>query len=726
MTQSALLAKLVSTAGTVSSGAVRALATPSRPRTGDGSSETLTLSSADDGLRVVPRVMELLASTLSAADEPSAAEVERVAAHLHLLVEHYGTVRRAIESIGDGRRRYPIIDGEVARAWRAAMLASAENVSAALAGAPELARRVGAWLDAAPPGLAAELDAYARWLDGPLPEPTPAPAASRLREAGWHELRPCDANVEAIGLEDSSSAATEEEDVHGYVGEWIPATESTRRHADPDVGLLWHHVFEDKRPTEMPGDRQLWPEQRAAIERLRVASDPYARAVAAIAAQDFGLADTFLPHLEGRVDAALLAMLRGHRYDLEGRHDEAVEQYRLADPGPRAAAGRRALAVALLGARRGHRRTHVAEAVQILRDLLDRVLDDSLEAARAHAILGYALIQQSGPGRAGRIREAIQHLERAEPRLDPAEHPRWHAETMHHLGAALLEVRGDERPAAFERAIRCLEDAVAGWALLREAGQWAAAQTTLGIAWERRPGGDPAANLQNAVQCLTSATRVRTRETHPVGWARLQCHLGDVWMHRGHGDRAAAVRRAIASYSSALEIWSREHRRQDWAASQHALGAAWAALPSASREQRRQQLRRAISCYRSALEVRSRGRTPIGWAATHHALGMALLRLAGDGDQAPLHDAIECLTQALHVRSRERTPVDWARTQAGLGEAWARLRGGSLAKNLRRATLLLRAALDVFDPQQHAEEHERVSRLLAEIERRLAEADPEQ
>lgn len=668
-----MLAKLVATAGSVSAGAVTTL---------EGKTKSTTV-----GLGIVPKLIHLVADTIVVHSGVSDADRERAAAYLSRLVRRYGTLRRALDALARGRRRHELISSEKANSWHQAMTVTSSAIEPTLRRHASLLVSVTKWMHDAGPGIADELDAYDDWLDGPLSD------FADQGLAPGHEQAP-------------APAAPDPEELDAeYAG--------GREHSSADLALIWHTVFEDKRPAEFPSDREFTGEQDEAISRLRQDSDPYARVVAAIATRDFGLADSFLPHLEGNIDDSLLAMLRGHRYELEGRYDEALEQYRAASPSDDDPAGQRALAMAMLKSKRGSAKARFGDSTRLLRQMLTKIPKTHVEAARTAGLLGYALLHAPIGDRLDNLTEAVELLEGALRVLTKEKYPGWWAELKQFLASALLELPASSRDARednFERAIDCLTDALSVWTRGSSPGHWAAAQSSLGLAYERRAAGDRTENLEHAVSCYSSALIVRRRETHPIGWARLQMHLGHVWLQFPSGEPRQNADRAIACYAAALEIWSRESRRSEWATAQSHLGSAWAMLPTDDPEERTANLRRAIEAFERALEVRTPQRAPNDWAATRCNMGSVYLQLAASGDADAARHAASCFLDALKVRTRDRQPVEWAKTQANLGQAFtgiAELKASdNISQQLCRAVECFEHALKVFDenrfPSQHA------------------------
>ncbi|MCA9294186.1 MAG: hypothetical protein KDA20_10270, partial [Phycisphaerales bacterium] len=556
---------------------------------------------APSELEVVPTAVRLVSETICARGAPSEEDLGRLDRYLCRLIRRYGTMHSAVDALSSGRRRHPLISQESTTAWAQCMTVSASAVEMTMRRHSHLLHAVQNWLGVHT-GFSKQVQGYRAWLDGELQgfddQGESRPMEPRLRKVAPLKVPSIPMHGGVHDVDGSSSASPAPRRVQPAV---VPLVEPKsagpiaikRRHENDDVEFLWRSVFEDKRPLEAPGERQLSDEQLAAIDRLRASQEPLERAVAACAARDFGLADSFLPHLDGRVETDLLAMLRGHRYDLEGRFDEALEQFRAADPREDDPAAERALAIALLRARKGSIRSRFGESIRLLRSMFEGLPDDSLDWARSAALLGFALMHAPIGDRNDNIDQAVICFERALDVLKRDEHGPWWAEANHYLAVALLEVRGIKRETAAERAVQCLEHALEVWTRESDPGHWAAVQMSLGLALERRTEGDRTENLARSIEAFSSALGVRTRESHAVGWARLQSHLADAWMQFPTGDLRQNIERAIAGYAAAAEVWARESRRADWASVKHRLGVAWATMPPTDEAERQRNLREA-------------------------------------------------------------------------------------------------------------------------------------
>jgi tetratricopeptide (TPR) repeat protein len=92
-------------------------------------------------------------------------------------------------------------------------------------------------------------------------------------------------------------------------------------------------------------------------------------------------------------------------------------------------------------------------------------------------------------------------------------------------------------------------------------------------------------------------------------------------------ERAQNVNNAIACYKAALEMCKRDEYPLYYAMTQNNLGTAYKALPSATPEERARNVSNAIACYRAALEIHKRDEYPHKFCQTAQNLGVALAEI---------------------------------------------------------------------------------------------------
>lgn len=659
-----ILAKLVTTTGSVSAGAIRTLR-----EEGDA---------ADPALAVIPELLRLVAETICHRPKDDETDcADEVATYLAKLVERYGTARRAIESLATARRRHDGVSTEKSRAWHQVMCVTPGAIEPTMKRHATMLIHVTRWITGHP-DLETELERYVDWLDAPLED---------LPEY----------DVPASTIEPDEQAEVE-----------LP--ESTGEET-PDIHLIRGSYLNDKHPTEVPGSRTLDPEQEAAVARLRDTEDAYARTIAAVAMRDFVTADQYMSSLEGCVDPHALLTLRADRYYMDSRFDDSLGLLRQAAAIKSDIPTRMNMAICLLHAERGASDENIKEAIDLLTNIIANEAD-ALARARAQAVLGTAWMRNPIGDRDENVRHAIEAFSQG---LQPLRHEysHWWAETNFQLGQAWLELPTGDRAENFQKGMFCFQAALEVWTETEQPHRWATLQNNLGNAWERYPRGNRAHNLEHAIQCFTQAARVHSQSDFPTQWATLQNNVGNAWIKFPEGDPRQNIERGIACHQAALEVWSREDRRSDWAATQTNLGNAWALLPSDG-EERARNLRRSISCYKSALGVRTRAATPIAWAATLNNLGSALMLLPCSKRGETFHEAIECFENALEVRTRGAFPLDWAKTQANLGQAWAKRPDGDKSDNLSEAIAFFECALEVISKQSHPHQYRHIAAKLDE------------
>lgn len=719
MASARLLAKLMHVAANISAGALRRLHEGDRAK----------------GLEAVRPVLTLVIETSCVQASPPDDVKRTVEAYLSQLVDRYGTLRRAVEALSTPHRRHASISSDKAHTWAQTMGCTAGTVEMTLKRHPALLGHIANWCSAHPE-IENKLDEYERWLDGPLEGETHAPAApgasspagaaAGLTRHAAHAAPLSDAKkvVPAMGAP-ASPIRLEDEDLaadgvsHSDVDAMAVLEDSSEQakiagEGSRDVKLIRLTVLHDKHPGEEPSDREITDEQRAAIERLKKDADQYARAVGAVAARDFLMADGLIPFIEDRVEPHLWLTLRGDRLYFESRYDEALPVYRSARVKRDDVVTRMNVAVTLLRATKGSLEDNFREAIDLLNDTALTLGEGTREWARLRSILGLAWAHTPTGARGKNLAEAIKCFDSAALALKRDADPHWWAETQLHLGRAWLEVATGDRAANVATALRHFESAQQVWTRAKSPHHWAALMNCVGNAHERNPKGDRQQHLATALKCYSDALEVREGARHSIQWAILQNNSANVLMQIAAGDHRQNVERAVDCYKRALEVYTQQNRRADWAATQNNLGNAYAHLP-AEGDERQKNLRLAIASYRAALDVRTKAVAPNEWATTQNNLGVALSLLAPTPGEASLKEALACFRHALEVRSKAHAPVEWATTQMNLGRTHARMSAGDRAENLQEAVAYFENALEVFTADAHPHQHQLVVSRLKDV-----------
>ncbi|MFM9959341.1 MAG: hypothetical protein ACKVZJ_14885 [Phycisphaerales bacterium] len=741
MASARLLAKLVSASGSISAGALARLREGDRAR----------------GLEVVKPLLGLVIESLCVSNTPPDETKRAVEQHLSILVERYGTVRRVIDALGNGRRKHPSVSTDKAHAWSQVMAVGAGMIEQTLKRHAALMNHINNWL-ASRPEIENKLDEFERWLDAPLDADTSRTAlassaaattsssaahASPSAAAAPHTVTGAEPKkVVASLITPASPLRLEVDETDGIGGtggghdsithsdvDAIATLEDSSEQAkiagegSRDLKFIRLSVLHDKHPGEDPADRHLTDEQKAAIERLKKEPDHYARAVGAVASRDFLQADNLIPFLEQRVDPALFLTLKGDRLYFESRPDEALVIYRHARSKRDDVVTRLNVAVSLLRAARGSLEDNFKEAIDLLGDTALMLGEGTREWARVRSILGLAWAHTPTGQREKNIAEAIKCFESAALALKRDTDPQWWAETQLHLGRAYLDLPTGDRATNVASAVRHFEAAAQIWTRHKDPHHWAVVANCMGNAHERNPTGDRQHNLTEAFRCYAAAVETCTDLKHTALWAMLQNNAANVLMQSAQGDHRVNVEKAIEFYTRALEVYTHQNRRTEWAATQNNLGNAWAHLPAAEGgtggEERQKNLRRAIASYRAALEVRSKATAPHEWATTQNNLGVALSLLAPGAQDQNLREAVACFQHALEVRTRAASPVEWATTQMNLGRTHARLTVGDRGDNLQEAAAYFENALEVFTADAHPQQHALVSNRLRDVKQQL-------
>lgn len=697
MASARLLAKLVTTAGNISSGAIDAL----------GNDE-------HKGLEVVPHVLELLAESIATHTSPPSEELEQITSYLEALISRYGTVRRSMDALGHGRRRHTLISMEKTAAWLEVMSVTPTAIEPTLRRHAALTIIVGKWLKAQGLEVEAQLAAFQDWLDSPIVAQgaeTTAPVTIASGSAPKPEApstpEPPLVVVEPLSPVCAAAPNIEAKPVHHEDGR-------------TDFDIVLGALVDGKYFGEEAGDLAWNMRVEAAISQLQSSTDPAGRAAAAIIARDFAAADTFLGTLGPSTDSVLKLTLKADRLFFDRKFDEAVMLYRQADHERTSVSTRMNLAVALGRSTRGNHDENLKEAIDLLEDAASLLPEGSSEWARVRTALGLAWMHAPTGSKEHRCREAAACFESAAAALSRESDPGWWAEAQLQLGIVWVDMPSGDRVANITRAMEHLEQALMIWTLENEPRRWAVVKNHLGHAWERFPKGSRDDNLGRAIACYNEALAARSKESSPVSWARVQNNLGNAWIQyqSTSPEHHANVERAITCHTAALEVWSRLNRRSEWAATQNNLGNAWALLPAEGADRER-NLRRAIACYKAALEVRTRSMAPHDWAATQNNLGTALMHLPPGKKDANLSEAIDCFRKALEVRTRDSSAMDWARTQANLGQAWSKMTEGDRRENLSEAVEHFESALEVFTIAAHPHQHQLTRSRLEEVRDRL-------
>lgn len=702
------LTKVVTTAGRISGGAILTL---------EGKTDTDA-----DGLDIVRPLLSTIARSIASPSRPDDQTIEQIERFLTRLIRRYGTARRSLEALASGRRRHRLVSVEKTRAWTQTMSVAPSLVEPTLRRHAELLALLTTWIRDQQE-VEASLDAYENWLDSPLTgfsdelEDTRVPSAAQGHASPPAGPSPTSdeaaaSTAEVIAGEDDTAPSDDE------LGELVAGHAQQPLQSEAEDLHVILRLLSDKPALDTPAIRRPSSAQRAALERARGAENAYLRTAAAVAKKRFDLADAFLPALEGRVDDVSLHTLRGDRFFMESRFDEALEHYRAAHHGAAELYTVFNLAATLLRAHKGQRHEHYSEARSLIEAALPELDPARAERGRFTMLLAVTHLHDPAGSRGEHLERAIELLDEAVAACGETIERDFVAELHLHLGATHVVRHAGERAANVKRAIACFRKCAEVWTLERDPDNWVTMQHHLAHAWERMPGGERGTHLARAIEHWEAALNARSRRQHGVQWATIQNSLGNAWAQVPVGDHRANLLHAIECHAAALEVWTAEHRMRDWASTQSNLGNIWALLPAEGPERRR-NIHNAIGSYRAALGVRTRESSPVEWAATLNNLGSALLMLADFEGRAPLDEAVSSFERALEVRTRERHPLDWAKTQANLGNAHARLldHGGS-PDDAARAMQHYDHALEVFIEEAFPRQRRHVNARKREVQRR--------
>jgi len=647
--------------------------------------EGKTATSAE-GLEILPELLELLVETLSKKNRLNPDERDEAGLFLKRMTRRYGTVRCAVDALGDARRRHAILSREKAKSWSNVMSVMPSAVETTLKRHPALKIQVSKWIAERGSAVDDRLEAFSAWLDSPFPD--------------YEQAAP-----EGTDAEDSGHADAEQ---------------FTLDATDEAAIALFEMFVHDKRPGLHPSDRRPAAEELEMREALRDSSNAFARACVMLSDGRFDEADLFVRRHCEELPPRFIHTLKGECAYNAGRFDDALIHYRAASVCCDMSMCVLNLSYTLCRATQGTAEERCKEAIDLLVSLRDRQDSGDFQQLPTLIGIGSAWLNSQTGDRDANVSLAIESLEAALKGISIKQHPHWWAEAHLQLGSAWQARPTGKRVENIQRAITCFTRAQEVWTKDDHPEHWANIQNNLGHAWERLPTGHRAVNLQRAIEYFESALAVRMELDHPMSVATLRNNLGNAWIQFPAGNHMENVLKGIENHSAALEVWSTKHKRTEWAATQNNLGNAWALLPAEATDEREKNLRRAISCYKSAMDVRTRSATPIEWAATLNNMGSALILLGGDTRAKPLREAIDCFEKALQVRTMTDYPLDWAKTQSNLGRAWERLPDGDPVRNIDKAVAYFQHALGIFTEADYPHQHRHTRSCMQDAKDRIA------
>ena len=252
-------------------------------------------------------------------------------------------------------------------------------------------------------------------------------------------------------------------------------------------------------------------------------------------------------------------------------------------------------------------------------------------------------------------------------------------------------------------------------------------------------------SLSQSVDQLRSVLVVRSRSEDPVEWGKTQiliCNILSLESMLSSGQRAAALlTQAEASARAALEVLTKADHPEDWSMAERSLGNALLAHSlTMSGNQAHDLLLQGAAAIQASLQA-SVNDDPLDWAGLQQNLATILSTESKDfsGRQAIdlMIQSVAALRFELQVITKASLPLRWAGTQYDLGSALARIadlysnqnqnsqgQAKQLADYRSQAGAAFRAALEVFNRQNNADQWARTQWALGNILFAQSQADP--
>ena len=365
-----LVTRLVTTTACISSGAVLTL-------------EGKTATTAE-GLGVIDELFDLLAETVATKNQHTEDERDEIVRFLKRCTRRYGTVRGAMDAIGDRRRTHPLISREKANAWSSVMSVIASAIETQLKRHPSLKVHISRWLSDQGSPIEDRLKLYTDWLDAPFPEAGATP-----------------------------DHASEDE------GDPSPASAALRVDTNDERALeLYALLLADKRPGLSPGDRCSTEQEAALRDELADSDNAFARLCVALSSHDFAVAEQLIRKFAGSIDGEFLHTLRGECAYGSGRFSDAVGHYRVALTHCMSPECALSLALSLGRADIGTNEERTREALDVLTSLRDRQDEGDPARVRTLVAVGNAHLHNPSGDRDANVLLAIEALETALESID--------------------------------------------------------------------------------------------------------------------------------------------------------------------------------------------------------------------------------------------------------------------------------------------------------------------
>ena len=253
-------------------------------------------------------------------------------------------------------------------------------------------------------------------------------------------------------------------------------------------------------------------------------------------------------------------------------------------------------------------------------------------------------------------------------------------------------------------------------------------------------------SLSQSVDQLRSVLVIRSRSENPVEWGKTQiliCNILSLESMLSSGQRATdLLTQAEASARATLEVLTKADHPHDWALAEAALGSALIAHALIeSGNQAHDLFLQGAAAIQASLQESVKEDDPLDWANAQQNLATILSTESKDfsGSQA-----IDLMTQSaaalrfeLQVITKASLPLRWAGTQYDLGSALTQIvdlynsqnqnnqdHAKQVADYHSQAAVAFRAALEVFNRQNTADQWAHTQWALGNILLAQSQADP--
>jgi len=429
--------------------------------------------------------------------------------------------------------------------------------------------------------------------------------------------------------------------------------------------------FLSERPVDSEGRPiipELTPDLKRQAEQLLAEGNTKQQIMAAIATNDFALADALFAQLEGSTEAERgiedfeLYTLQGDRWYRAGEFDKAIEFFeRALALRPDDVQARINVALTYSQARFGNTAENQQHAMEILQDTLKLVPASSYEWAMIQGNIGNIFSNMPIGDQASNLEQAIEAYEASLTVFTRKAYPLDWAKNQTNLGNAWSKMPTGNRAENIQRAIDAYEAALTIRTKENDPWGWANTQANLAIALVLMPQGNKTDNLIRSMSCFEAALSVFTKKDYPVEWARTKNNIGNLWQTMPTGDHKVNLQNAITACEEALTIYTKEDYPFQWAKTTNNIGAIWLQQPTGSKE----DIYKALDAFTTSLTVINKDDYPYYWAGIHYNIALACGTLAIEPTYQQtelLRPAIASSKAALSIYTADAFPDEHAKT----------------------------------------------------------------